>query len=120
MAAISEQAAKLNHVSSAYMQPRLHDYISKLITKFPDKLNVAYLTNSGSEANELAFLMARLHTRNHNIVSLKNSYHGATYGTIASTALNTWKYPFVVQPPGYLHVSKTVPPYLNALKQLYS
>ncbi|XP_015438793.1 PREDICTED: alanine--glyoxylate aminotransferase 2, mitochondrial [Dufourea novaeangliae] len=85
VAAIIEQTSKLNHVSSVYMQPRLYEYVC------------------GSEANELAFLMARLHTRNHNIISLRNGYHGATYGTSASTAISTWKYPFIVQPPGYLH-----------------
>ncbi|XP_034193452.1 alanine--glyoxylate aminotransferase 2, mitochondrial [Osmia lignaria lignaria] len=104
VAAIFEQASKLNHVSSVYMQPRLQEYVAKLIDKFSGKLKVVYLTNSGSEANELAFLMVRLYTRNQNIVSLKNGYHGATYGTSASTALSNWKYPYVVQPPGYMHM----------------
>lgn len=90
------------------MQPYLHEYVNKLISKFSGKLKVVYLTNSGSEANELAFLMARLHTRSHNIISLKNSYHGTTYGTLASTALGTWKYPFVAQPSGYMHVSAII------------
>ncbi|XP_053983625.1 alanine--glyoxylate aminotransferase 2, mitochondrial isoform X1 [Hylaeus volcanicus] len=106
VAAITEQASKLNHVSSVYMQPRLHEYATKLLSKFSGKLKVVYFTNSGSEANELAFLMARLHTRGHNIISLKNSYHGATSGTAASTAMSTWRYPFLVQPPGYVHVSE--------------
>ncbi|XP_076669675.1 alanine--glyoxylate aminotransferase 2, mitochondrial [Andrena cerasifolii] len=105
VAALTEQASKLNHVSSIYMQPRLHEYASKLLSKFSGKLKVVYLTNSGSEANELAFLMARLHTRSHNIISLKNCYHGATYGTSASTAMGTWTYPFVARPPGYVHAA---------------
>ncbi|XP_043261295.1 alanine--glyoxylate aminotransferase 2, mitochondrial isoform X1 [Colletes gigas] len=103
VAAMTEQASKLNHVSSVYMQPRLHEYANKLISKFSGKLKVVYLTNSGSEANELAFLMARLYTRSHNIISLKNSYHGATYGTSASTSMGTWRYPSIAQPPGYVH-----------------
>lgn len=109
VAALTEQASKLNHVSSIYMQPWLHEYAGKLISKFSGKLKVVYLTNSGSEANELAFLMARLHTRSHNIISLKNGYHGATYGTSASTAMGTWTYPFVAQPPGYVHVMILLP-----------
>ncbi|PBC32658.1 Alanine--glyoxylate aminotransferase 2 [Apis cerana cerana] len=102
--AISKQVSKLNHISSAYMHPCLYEYVNKLMNKFSSKLRVVYLTNSGSEANELAFLMARLYTRNHNIISLRNSYHGTTYGTSASTAMSTWKYPFIVQPPGYIHM----------------
>ncbi|KAK9300608.1 hypothetical protein QLX08_006763 [Tetragonisca angustula] len=101
-AAIFEQTSKLNHVSSVYMHARLHEYVTKLKAKFPSKLKVVYLTNSGSEANELAFLMARIYTRNQHIVSLQNGYHGATYGTSASTAMSTWRYPFIAQPAGYL------------------
>ena len=105
-AAISEQTSKLNHVSSLYMHARLHEYVTKLKAKFPSKLKVVYLTNSGSEANELAFLMARIYTHNQHIVSLQNGYHGATYGTSASTAMSTWRYPFIAQPAGYLRVSE--------------
>ncbi|XP_047358353.1 alanine--glyoxylate aminotransferase 2, mitochondrial isoform X2 [Vespa velutina] len=57
----------------------------------------------GSEANELAFLMARLYTGEQNILSLKNCYHGGTYETSATTALSTWKYA-IPQPPGHIHV----------------
>ncbi|OAD54776.1 Alanine--glyoxylate aminotransferase 2, mitochondrial, partial [Eufriesea mexicana] len=103
VAAITKQASQLNHISSLYMHLRLYEYVTKLIGKFSNELKVVYLTNSGSEANELAFLMARLYTRNHNILSLRNGYHGATYGTLASTAMSTWQYPFITQPPGYIH-----------------
>ena len=51
-----------------------------------------YFVNSGTEANELAMLMARLYTGNHGMVSLRNAYHGGSSGAIGLTALNTWKY----------------------------
>ncbi|KAG7210293.1 hypothetical protein KM043_011837 [Ampulex compressa] len=101
-AAIAEQAHRLGHISSIYMHPALHQYVEKLTAKLPEKLNVVYLTNSGSEANELAFLMAKVYTQKHNIISLRNGYHGGTYTVLASTALSTWKYP-IVQPPGHIH-----------------
>jgi alanine-glyoxylate transaminase/(R)-3-amino-2-methylpropionate-pyruvate transaminase len=56
-------------------------------------LQVVYFVNSGSEANELATLMARLYTGNLGMISLRNGYHGGSSGTIGLTALNTWKYP---------------------------
>ena len=40
-------------------------------------MQVTYFTNSGSEANELAVLMARLHTGNFDIVSLRWSHHNS-------------------------------------------
>lgn len=57
------------------------------------KLQVVYFVNSGSEANELAMLMARLYTGNLGMISLRNAYHGGSSNTIGLTALNTWKYP---------------------------
>ncbi|KAL2718334.1 hypothetical protein V1478_012210 [Vespula squamosa] len=103
VAAISDQASKLGHVSALYMHPRLYEYRQKLAAKLPEKLGVIYLVNSGSEANELAFLMARLYTGEQNILSLKNCYHGGTRETSATNALSTWKYA-IPQPPGHIHV----------------
>ena len=34
-------------------------YVSRLLNTFPDPLSVCYLTNSGSEANDLALRLAR-------------------------------------------------------------
>lgn len=57
------------------------------------KMQVVYFVNSGSEANELAMMMARLYTGNLGMISLRNAYHGGSSGTLGLTALNTWKYP---------------------------
>ena len=57
------------------------------------ELQVVYFVNSGSEANELAMLMARLYTGNLGMISLRNAYHGGSSSTMGLTALNTWKYP---------------------------
>ena len=57
------------------------------------ELQVVFFVNSGSEANELAMLMARLYTGNLGMIALRNAYHGGSSGTMGLTALNTWKYP---------------------------
>ena len=41
-------------------------------------MQVAYFVNSGTEATELALMMARLYTGSFDIVALRNCYHGAT------------------------------------------
>jgi 4-aminobutyrate aminotransferase-like enzyme len=56
-------------------------------------LQVVYFVNSGTEANELAMLMARLYSGNLGMISLRNAYHGGSAGTIGLTGLQTWKYP---------------------------
>lgn len=55
-------------------------------------MQVVYFVNSGTEANELAMLMAKLYTGNHGMISLRNAYHGGSGGALGLTALNTWKY----------------------------
>ena len=48
--------------------------------------------NSGSEANDLAILMARAYTQNYDVVALRNAYHGGSAGTMGLTAHSTWKF----------------------------
>lgn len=60
---------------------------------FWDGMQVVYFVNSGTEANELAMLMARLYSGNLGMVALRNGYHGGSAGTIGLTGLQTWKYP---------------------------
>nr|CAD7406347.1 unnamed protein product [Timema cristinae] len=55
-------------------------------------LQVVYFVNSGSEANDVATLLARLHTKNYDIVSFKNSFHGASMGAMGLTALSSWRF----------------------------
>lgn len=51
-----------------------------------------FFTNSGTEANELAILIARLYTGCHDIISVRNAYHGNAAGTMGATAQSIWKF----------------------------
>lgn len=53
---------------------------------------MVFFTNSGTEANELAMLIARLYTGSHDIISLRNAYHGNAAGTMGATAQGNWKF----------------------------
>ena len=75
-AALEEQIKTLWHTTSIYLQPKIHEYAEKLTATLPENLSCVYLVNSGSEANDLAIMMARLYTGNYDIISLRNSYHG--------------------------------------------
>ncbi|CAN5375615.1 N/A [soil metagenome] len=89
---VMEQVAKLQHATTIYMNPNPGELAKKLAAKLPAGLEVAYFTNSGSEANDLAIMMARLFTGNRDVVSLRNGYHGASGITMNLTAHSTWKY----------------------------
>ena len=54
-------------------------------------IQVVYPVNSGSEANDLALLMARAVSGNFDVVALRNGYHGMSPNTMALTGLSTWK-----------------------------
>ena len=55
-------------------------------------MQVAYFVNSGSEANDMAMMMARLYTGNYDMLALRNCYHGMSEGTMGVTAHSTWKF----------------------------
>jgi alanine-glyoxylate transaminase/(R)-3-amino-2-methylpropionate-pyruvate transaminase len=58
----------------------------------PGDLKVCYFVNSGSEANDLALLLARAYTGNYDMIALRNAYHGGNASGMAVTAHSTWKY----------------------------
>ncbi len=92
VAAAQKQNETLQHSTTIYLQPRIVEYAEKLASKFPGELKVCYFVNSGSEANDLALLMARVSTGNYDIISLRNAYHGGNASGMAATAHSTWKF----------------------------
>ena len=63
---------------------------------------MAYFVNSGSEANDMAIMMARLYSGNYELLALRNAYHGMSSATMGLVAHSTWKYnvPQVTLLPG--------------------
>jgi alanine-glyoxylate transaminase / (R)-3-amino-2-methylpropionate-pyruvate transaminase len=93
VSAIREQTETLQHATTIYLHPNLPRLAEKLASKMPDGLDVTYFVNSGSEANDLAILMARLYTGNHDVIAVRNAYHGGSPGTMGLTSHHTWKFP---------------------------
>jgi alanine-glyoxylate transaminase/(R)-3-amino-2-methylpropionate-pyruvate transaminase len=87
-----EQLEMLQHTTTIYLHPNIAEYGKMLAEKMPGDLSVCYFVNSGSEANDLALLMARLYTGNYDIMALRNGYHGGSASTMGLTAHSTWKY----------------------------
>ncbi|HEY8240922.1 MAG TPA: aminotransferase class III-fold pyridoxal phosphate-dependent enzyme, partial [Kiritimatiellia bacterium] len=90
--AATDQIKKISHTTTIYLNPVATAYCKKLASKMPGDLKMVYLVNSGSEANDLAMLMARLYTGNFDIVALRNAYHGGIASTMSLTAHSTWKF----------------------------
>ncbi len=90
---IQEQTATLQHASTLYAHPNFTELAKKLAARMPPGLEVTYFVNSGSEANDLAVMMARLYTGNYDVIALQNAYHGGSSGTMGLNAHHTWKFP---------------------------
>ncbi|XP_057808270.1 alanine--glyoxylate aminotransferase 2 homolog 3, mitochondrial-like [Salvia miltiorrhiza] len=90
--AIIDQTNNLQHSTILYLNHAIADFAEALASKLPGDLKVVFFTNSGTEANELAMMMARLYTGSHDIVSLRNAYHGNAAGTMGATAQSNWKF----------------------------
>ena len=87
-----EQFETLQHTTTIYYHPTIAEYGKMLADKMPGDLEVVYFVNSGSEANDLALLMARLYTGSYDVIALRNAYHGGVSTTMGLTAHSTWKY----------------------------
>lgn len=86
------QNETIQHTTTIYLNPGIALYAKELAAKMPGDLKVCYFVNSGSEANDLAVLMARAYTGNYDLVALRNAYHGGSPGTMALTSHHTWKF----------------------------
>ncbi len=107
-AALIAQAQLIQHAPTCYLHPAVVEYAETLAATFPDPLRRVYFVNSGSEANDLAILMARLHTGHHEVLSLRNCYHGGNAVGMSLTSHHTWKY--AVPPlPGFQHLKAPHP-----------
>jgi alanine-glyoxylate transaminase / (R)-3-amino-2-methylpropionate-pyruvate transaminase len=90
--AATEQLETLQHASTLYLHPAVGAYAEALAAKFPEPLKVVYFVNSGSEANDLAIIMARLYTGNFDIIGLRNGFHGTSPFAGSLIANHAWRY----------------------------
>ncbi len=89
--AIQEQTAKVQHISTLYPNEPHVRLAEKLARITPGRLQKSFFTNSGTEANETAVLVAQLHTRCQDVIALRHSYSGRSYLAMSLTAHSTWR-----------------------------
>jgi len=85
-------ADEIQHSSTLYYNRHPMKLAEKLSKHLPEKLSRFHFTNSGSEANESAFMAARHMTGENMVVNLRHSYHGGTSATLASCGHHTWRF----------------------------
>ena len=100
LSAISKQAETLGHVSNFFASAPQIELAEKLLelADAPAGSGV-FFANSGTEANEAAFKIAR-RTGRPRILALQDSFHGRTMGALALTSKEAYRAPFEPLPGG--------------------
>jgi putrescine aminotransferase len=97
--------------------PRAIELADKLVKISPEQYQYVYLGTNGSEAVETALKISRQFFRQspdpkdhnrHKIISLKNSYHGVSYGAMSTSGIKVEEEKFGPVLPGYVQID---PPY---------
>ena len=108
VAALTEQAGKLWHVSNLFQIPEGERLGRRLVeATFAD---IAFFANSGAEANEAAIKMARKyhaaggHPERYRIVTFEGAFHGRTLATVAATGQQKYIEGFGPKVEGFDHV----------------
>lgn len=89
--AIEQQTRKLQHISTLYPNEPHVRLAEKLAQITPGGLQKSFFTNSGTEANETAVLLAQLHTKCQEVIALRHSYSGRSHLAMSLTAHAAWR-----------------------------
>ncbi len=124
--AVTRQAQTLQHCTTMFFHPMPAHYAEELAATMPAGEEwTVHLMNSGAEAIDMALLLARSYTGNSDLLSLTNSYHGATFGAQSVTGISGFRHnvpllggvQFVPVPDQYRGIhGEGVEPYLKDLE----
>lgn len=127
VAAATAQARELIHCTTMFYHPTPAHLAEELAATMPEGHDwVVHLTNSGSEAVDLAMTMARTYTGNLDLLALRAAYHGPTAAAQSVTGISGWRHPgmpgnvaFVAEPNQYRGIFGTgVQPYLDEIDRV--
>ncbi|HEU4402280.1 MAG TPA: aspartate aminotransferase family protein [Candidatus Polarisedimenticolia bacterium] len=100
--AIVRQVQTLVHTSTLYVTPALSDLAEAVAQVLPGDLDRLFFSNSGTEADETAVLLARVHTGNQEVLVLRYGYSGRSMMALAAAGQAPWRQ-IGTQVPGFVH-----------------
>ncbi len=89
-AAVTEQAAKVMHTSTLYLNEPMIELAERItrLSGIPDAR--VFFTSSGTEANDTALLLATSFRKSNQVLAMRNSYHGRSFTAQAITSHSSW------------------------------
>jgi len=88
---VKAQVDKIVHTSTLYPHENAVMLAEKLAEIAPGRLQQSYFTNSGTEANETAVLLARVFTGNQEVIALRHGYSGRSALAMRLTGISSWR-----------------------------
>lgn len=88
--AVSEQAGRIIHSSTLYLNRPMVELAERIaqLSGIPDAR--VFFTTSGTEANDTALLLATTYRRSNTVLAMRNSYHGRSFSTVGITGNRGW------------------------------
>ncbi|HEX7021331.1 MAG TPA: aspartate aminotransferase family protein [Trueperaceae bacterium] len=86
-----EQLQKIQHTTTLYLNEIMVRVAEKVAALTPGRLQKSFFSSSGSEANEMAILAARMYTGASDVITLRHAYSGRTMGTMSLTGQSSWR-----------------------------
>jgi len=92
-AAVKDQIDQLQHCTTMFYHPVPAHFAEELAARMPKGHDwVVHFTNSGTEAIDLALVMAQSFTGHIDMLALRNAYHGATIGAQSLTGISGFRH----------------------------
>jgi 4-aminobutyrate aminotransferase-like enzyme len=88
---IKEQLDRIVHSSTLFLIRAQIELAERLRAMTPPALNKVFFTNSGTEANEAAFLITTLNRDSNELIALRHAYHGRSFATTNATGQAPWR-----------------------------
>jgi 4-aminobutyrate aminotransferase-like enzyme len=88
---IKEQVDKLQHASTVFPNEAVVALAEKIAQITPGEITQSFFSNSGTEANETAIQLARIHTGNFEVVALRHGYSGRSQLAQGLTGHGGWR-----------------------------
>ncbi|GAA0530433.1 aminotransferase [Saccharopolyspora subtropica] len=89
-AAVREQAGRVLHTSTLYLNRPMIELAERIAELSGINDPRVFFTTSGTEANDTALLLATAHRRSNQVLALRNSYHGRSFSALAVTGNRGW------------------------------
>lgn len=86
-----EQLNKLQNITAIYLTQPMADLAEVLAQILPGEIRRTFFCVTGSEANEGAMALARLHTGKNGFIALNGGLHGRTHLTLSVTGIPMWR-----------------------------